>query len=543
MEDRKDVVVLNQENVKSLISNVEVESQKTNEKYEKTKKKLKRSRVLNIILAIFLFIFVVIFGVGGFILSIIYKNVKPHFRALMGDVYNVASVSQINKENIINLDHFIQKLAFVDDVVSLSYYYDKDNKKIEDEMFKGYVKALGDRYAEYMPAQDFEEFTRTNTEGVYYGIGCEVNFDKKSKDCAIVKVYEGSPAETAGLKAKDVFVSVDGKSVKGLSLEEIVDLIKGPAGIERKIVVYRESEKENVEVTAYCGVVDIKLITSDIYEGNIGYISISQFTGKASEQFIEAADKLMAKDIKGLIIDCRSNPGGELRTVCEMIDYVLKDRDGRYTLNQEEQIFEPGKTLIYYSKEKEQIVEAGYCDDNHSIDIPIVVLTDYSTASAAELFSAALRDYRRAKIVGIKTFGKGVMQNIINLDDGSAIKFTVAEYFPPSGYSIDLKGIIPDYSLDAVGVEVEYDEQNHIVLYEDNKAIVFDRDGAIIEEREIEVSTGSEIKKDGKAHVENLKIYDEENKFLDEDWFIKLDDKYQDKQILQAIVILRDQIK
>ena len=228
-----------------------------------------------------------------------------------------------------------------------------------------------------------------------------------------------------------------------------------------------------------------------------------------------------------------------------MMDYLIKDRDGRYTLNQKDQIFEPGKTLLVYIKEKGKIVDAAYADDNHSVELPIVILTNYSTASAAELFTETLRDYKKATVVGVKTFGKGVVQNMIPYDDGSAFKFTVSEYFPPSGYSIDLKGIIPDYSLDVAGIEVNYNKDNNIVVYEDDKEIIFDRNGSIIAENDIVISTESEIdnsNKISKSHVENLKIYDEENSFLDEDWFISLDDKYDDKQLLQANVVMKDKI-
>ena len=308
------------------------------------------------------------------------------------------------------------------------------------------------------------------------------------------------------------------------------------------MVIFRPSENKNYNLTVYCGKVDIKLVSSEIIEGNIGYLDVDEFTGKAANQFRTEIDKLMSKDIKGLIIDLRDNPGGELLTVCEMMDYMVRDTDGKFTLNQKEQIFDEGKTLLVYIKEKEQIVDAAYADDKHSVDIPIVILTNLNTASAAELFTECLRDYDKATVVGLKTYGKGVVQNVIPYDDGSAIKFTVSEYFPPSGYSIDMKGIKPDYSLDILGTEVEYDDDNNIVVYDDDTRIVFNTDGTIINESVATKSTISEAKNNNKGteHVENLKIYDVDNKFIDEDWFIDLDNKYEDKQLLQALVILRD---
>ena len=509
-------------------------------------KKLKRSRTSNIILSIILVLFVVVFIIIAGITFVAYNFFKPHFRALFGKNFNIASISQISTHNQIDLEKFTTKLAYIDDAINILYHYDdKDNKKIEDAMFAGYVSALGDRYAEYMPAKEFEEFTETTTEGVYYGIGCIVSQNKETKDCVVDLVYEGSPAEKGGVIKGDIFVSINGENVRGKDLEYIISLVRGEEGAKREIVMYRKSEDKNVTLTVYCGKVDIKLVTTDVYEGNIGYLKLNEFTGKSSSQFKEGINKLLDQDVKGLIIDLRGNPGGELITVCEIIDYMIKDRDGRYTLNQKEEIFEEGKTLIVYIKEKNEVVDAAYAVDNHEVDLPIVILTDYSTASAAELFTEAMRDYKKATVVGIRTFGKGVVQNIIPYEDGSAIKFTVSEYFPPSGYEIDYKGILPDYSLDVAGIEINYDEDHNIIVVEDNVKYVYNRDGQLVEETTINIATGSEIDKDNikESHVENLKIYDDNNKFIDEDWYIDLDNEYEDKQLLQALIVLKDEIK
>ena len=510
------------------------------------KSKLKKSKIKNIILSIFLCIFILIFIIVAAVTYLVYNSVKPHFRALLGKNFNLASVSQLTSDNQLDLEKFATKLAFLDDAVNILYYYDKDNKKIEDAMFTGYLNALGDNYAEYYPPKDFEEFTERNTEGVYYGIGCLVTQDKNNKDCVIETVYEDSPADKGGIKVGDVIVSINGVYVRGDDLESIIEKIRDQnEGARRDIEVYRKSEDSNITLTVYCGKVDIKLISSKIYEDNIGYLTVSEFTGKSANQFKSEIDKLLEQNIEGLIIDLRGNPGGELITVCQMMDYMIKDRDGRYTLNQKEQVFDPGKTLLVYIREKDEIVDAAYATDGHSVELPIVILTDYSTASAAELFTETLRDYKKATIVGVKTYGKGVVQNIIPYDDGSAFKFTVSEYFPPSGYSIDLKGIIPDYSLDVDGQEILYNEDNNIMIYDGDEEIVFDRNGKIISEKTIIKATESEIIDDDNliSHTDNLKIYDENNAFLNEEWFNELDNEYYDKQILQAIIILKDQLK
>lgn len=506
------------------------------------KTKFKKAHRANIILSVFFGIFAVALIVFFVFLFLVLKNIKSNFRGLLGPNYNIASISQMSKENAINLENFTKKLAYIDDVINIMYYYDKDNKKVEDAMFAGYLKALDDKYSEYYPAKEFEEFTEKTTEGVYHGIGCLVTQDAKTKDCIVNLVYEDSPAEKGGVLKDDIFVSINGEYVRGLSVDEIVSKVRGEEGAKRVIEVFRPSLNQNVSLTVYCGKVDIKLVNTDIYENDIGYIDVDEFTGKASKQFKKGMDDLIDKGVKGIIIDLRGNPGGELMTVCEMMDYVIKDRDGRYTLNQKEEVFETGKTLLVYIKEKEEIVDAAYASDRHEIDVPIVILTNQGTASAAELFTECLRDYKKATVVGVRTYGKGVVQTIIPYEDGSAFKFTASEYFPPSGYSIDVKGILPDYSLDYSGDEILYNDDNNIVVYEDDTKYILDKDGGILEEQKIEKATGSEIvENDEKPHVENFKIYDDNNEFVNEDWYLELYDKYDDKQILQALIVLRNE--
>lgn len=536
------LIELEHESIENLDVDNTKEEKKDGNKIEELTKKLHKNKIHLIISRIFLFIFFLFFVVIMSIMIYAYIRFKPAIKQFMGGNVNLASISYVTDIKGIDLQKFTQKLAFLDGAVELLYHYNnKDNKKLEDAMFKGYLDALDDNYSEYYPAKEFTELTEKITEGVYYGIGCVVTQDKKTKDCKVTLVYEDSPAEKGGVKVGDIFDKIDDKKVRGLPLEDLVNKIKGEEGQMRKIEVYRPDENKNVILTCYCGKVDIKLVNSEMYEDNIGYISISEFTGKAYQQFVKNIDKLQKENAKAFIIDLRNNPGGELTTVCNMLDYLIKDRDGRYTLNQKDEIFDVGKTLLVYIKEKDVVIDAIYATDNHSIELPMVILTNTSSASAAELFTAAMRDYKKATIVGMRTFGKGVVQNIIPYDDGSAFKFTVSEYFPPSGYTIDQMGILPDYSLDSDGNEFSYDDKHNLVSIDDGKKYVFDKFGEIIEE--VTLSTESIVKKDIKAHVENLKIYDEENIMLEKDEFIELDNKYYDKQVLQAIIILKDKIQ
>ena len=419
----------------------------------------------------------------------------------------------------------MDKLGFIDQYVDLFFYYDKDNKKIEDSMFSGYIKALGDKYAEYMPAKQYDNFIE-ETSGEYYGIGCQVKTDPNTNDHVVDAVFEGSPAEKAGVLKGDIIRVVGGVDVTTKTLQEVVDLVKGEEGTQVTIGFYRESEKKIID-------------------------------GKTEQQFKNTIDALIEKQSKGLIIDLRNNPGGELMTVLNMLDYVMKDNDGKFTLNQEE--FKPGNTLLVYMRDKESIVDAYYCDDKHEVTLPIVIIINENSASASELFTQCLKDYEKATVIGHKSYGKGVMQNVQPLPDGSAIRLTVAGYFPPSGYNIDGHGVVPDIGMDKDGNELYYDENGNEFYFDYNKKITIMSNGeekvevlATISEatntednKDTKATLSEAEKKDMKAEIKqyiphnDLAIYDEDFKYRNENWYISLDEKYDDKELLQAIVLLR----
>ena len=423
-------------------------------------------------------------------------------------------------------------------------------------MFTGYIKALGDKYAEYMPAKKYDSFIE-ETSGEYYGIGCQVKTDPATNDHIVEEVFEGSPAEKAGVLKGDIIRVVGGVDVKDKTLQEVVDLVKGEEGTEVVIGFYRESEKKVIDLVCVRGKVEIKRVDYEILEDNIGYIEIKEFTGKTEQQFKNTIDALIEKESKGLIIDLRNNPGGELMTVLNMLDYVLKDNDGKYTLNKEE--FKPGNTLLVYMRDKDTIVDSYYCDDKHEVTLPIVILINENSASASELFTQCLKDYNMAKVVGHKSYGKGVMQNVQPLPDGSAIRITVAGYFPPSGYDIDGHGVVPDIGIDNDGSEIYYDKDGNEFYFDVNKKITILSNG----EEKVELlgsvaeattsnasktkeATSSEVKlekldssiKDYIPH-NDLAIYDDTFKYQNENWFIQLDEKYDDKELLQALVVLK----
>ena len=519
--------------------NQEVKNEKLFELVD-LKKRLRVARGKNVFLTILsILLLTIIIGIftGGYLIF----NRFRYFISGNKDK-NISSASETLN---LNITEFEEKLKLIDDIVTNAFYFEKNNTEIQDSMLKGYFNALNDPYSEYMPPTELDTFIET-TSGEYYGIGAQVSQDQVTKDSIVNEVFPGSPAEEAGLKMGDIFIEVEGEYVRGSDLNDIVSKIKGPEGTKVKFKVYRPEEDTNVELESYRRKVENIIVSHKMLEYNIGYIDIASFTGKAYEQFIKAVTDLEENEAKSLVIDLRNNPGGELDTVLKILDYILRDNNGKYTLNQKEDIFELGRTLLVYMRNKTEIVEEYYCDDNHEVKLPIVILTNLESASAAELFTQCLRDYDKATIVGIRTYGKGIVQNLLPLNDGSAIKLTVSEYFSPSGYSINFKGIKPDYSVDYVGNEVEYGPNNEIVDIDEQKGIkyLFDRDGKqTIDNTYIPpvISTSSDIVSDIKEeHIENKKIYDFENKFLEEAWYEEIDQKYADPQLVQAIVILKD---
>ena len=532
-------------------------------------KKLKRK---NLILTVLVAVFILIFIAAGTFLFIVVDSSNIQFNIIKNRLSKNDTATDSNLTGELDYNFIVDKLTFIDQYVNYFYYYTKDNKKIEDAMFSGYIKALGDKYGEYMPAKTYDNFVE-ETSGEYYGIGCQVKTNPETNENIVDKVFENSPAKEAGIIEGDVFKKIEGVDVSNKTLQEIVDMVKGEENTYVNITFYRDSIKDNIDIKCRRGKVEVQRVDYQILEDNIGYIQINEFTGKTETQFKNTVDQLLEKEAKGFIIDLRNNPGGELMTVLNMLDYVLKDNDGKFTLNQD--VFTPGNTLLVYMRDKETIVDEYYCDDKHDVHLPIVILINENSASASELFTQCLKDYGLAKVVGKRSYGKGVMQNVQPLPDGSAIRLTVAGYFPPSGYEIDGNGVIPDIPIESDGSELFYDNDGNEFYFDANKKITLLKNG----EEKVEIlSTVSNANKDNsdanvstvsiakekiatnsiinendsvndkqlldiinsKKPSNDIAIYDNNFKYQNEDWFIELDEKYEDKVLLQGLLILKE---
>lgn len=329
-----------------------------------------------------------------------------------------------------------EKLSVLKGLIDENYIGDVDEEALEEGIYKGYIQGLEDPYSVYYNEEETKDLYET-TEGEYSGIGAVLSQDLESGVITLVQIYEDSPAAKAGLKDNDILTKVGDIEVTDMDLSEVVTYIKGEKGTDVDLTVLRGEDAEEITVTATRDTVEAQTVKYEMLEGQTGYLSVSEFDSVTYAQYEEALNELTAQGMTGLIVDLRNNPGGNLNTVCEMLDLVLP------------------KGTIVYTEDKDGKRETATSDDEHQINVPMVVLVNGNSASASEIYAGAVQDYGIGKIVGTQTYGKGVVQQIFDLGDGTSVKLTIAEYFTPNGRNIDGEGITPD-----VEVEYEADENN-----------------------------------------------------------------------------------
>ena len=329
-----------------------------------------------------------------------------------------------------------KKLNKLNALIDKYYLYEDeiDTDKLAEGIYSGYTSALGDKYTVYYD-EDETKALMESTSGTFSGVGATLTKDADTGYATIVNVYEDSPAEKAGLKAGDILEKIDDHEVGDEQLDTVVSWIKGEKGTEVKITVLRDGEE--LELTATRDTIEVKTVSYEMKENQIGYIRVSEFDTVTYDQFKEALDDLENQGMQGLIVDLRNNPGGSLDTVTNMLRLLL-----------------PEGTIVS-TKDKNGKKDEITSDGTHVFKKPMAVLVNQYSASASEIFSGAVQDYGTAKIVGVTTYGKGVVQQLMDLGDGTCLKVTIAEYYTPNGRSINGKGVEPD-----VEVEYQYDEEN-----------------------------------------------------------------------------------
>lgn len=322
------------------------------------------------------------------------------------------------------------KLDFLKDVIDLKYLEKTDEKTLEENIYKGLLQGLNDPYSVYYTKDEYDAL-KEETSGSYCGIGALVSQNADTGVITAINVFKGSPAEKAGMKNGDIIYKVEDKEVTGEDLNNVVAKMKGEKDTKVKINVYRTSEKEYIDLEVTRDKVDVPTVEHKMLDKSkgIGYIQITQFEEVTYDQFKEALDDLKKQGMKSVIFDLRNNPGGLYDTVCEMLDDLL-----------------PEGTLVY-TKDKDGNKQEKKSDANF-LDMPMVVLQNENSASASEIFAGAIQDFGAGKIVGTQSFGKGIVQSIIPLSDGSAVKLTVEKYYTPKGVNIHGKGITPDVKVE-----------------------------------------------------------------------------------------------
>lgn len=325
-----------------------------------------------------------------------------------------------------------KKLNMLSNVIDQYYLYgdDIDEKAMQDGIYNGYASGLGDPYTVYYNEEQTRDLLESTT-GEYSGIGATLLQNYQTRQVTIGNIYKDSPAEEAGLKTGDILYQVDDHVIDKEDLSEIVSWIKGEEGTEVDLHVYRGENAEEVVCTATRRKIETQTVEYEMKEDQIGYLRILEFDTVTLKQFENALTDLENQGMKGLVIDLRSNPGGNLDTVVDMLRMIL-----------------PEGTIVS-TKDKDGNVIEEKNEEDHEFKKPLAVLVNQASASASEIFAGAVQDYGVGKIVGMTTYGKGVVQQLVNLGDGTCLKVTIAEYFTAAGRSINKKGITPD-------VEVEY---------------------------------------------------------------------------------------
>lgn len=375
-------------------------------------------------------------------------------------------------EKKLNLNQVSAKMRYLQQIIDAYYLFDQDAEKIEEGIYMGMMYGLDDPYSVYYNEENLTSLLE-ETSGEYCGIGVMVQQNYNTGIITAVRVFEDSPAFEAGMLPGDIFYKVEGESIAGKELDLLVkEDIRGEAGTYVNLTVLRGEAAEEVELCVERRQIEVPTVEHQMMEDNIGYVCVLQFDEITSSQFVDAVEDLKNQGMEKLIVDMRGNPGGVLDTAVEMLAYILPEEklDGMliYTADKN------GKGDRYFSEDGRvwRESDSGEADsrypkeDGNQLDVPLAVLVNGSSASAAEVFTGAIQDYEAGVVVGTTTFGKGIVQNLIPLGDGSGIKLTTAHYYTPSGFDLHGVGLTPD-------VVVELDEELKtkavVPLEEDNQ--------------------------------------------------------------------------
>lgn len=333
----------------------------------------------------------------------------------------------------------VQKLNYLESLINEEYLEEKEEDSLREGLYAGLMSGLNDPYSTYYTAEQYKELNTSN-EGSYVGIGAVLQKDKDG-GAKIVQLYEGGSGEQAGLKKGDVLKAIDGEDVTEKETSDIASMIRESDKDSVSLTIQRDEETKEIKVEIRD--VEIQTVSHEMLDDETGYIRISEFSEVTSNQYKKAFEDLQDKGMKKLVVDLRDNLGGLLTAVCDVLRQILPEG------------------LIVYTEDKNGKKEEEKCDGKSELAMPLAVLVNGGSASASEIFAGAVKDYGIGTIVGTTTYGKGVVQTIQPLSDGSAVKITIAKYFTPKGNDINKKGIAPDVEAELSEDSTDWTELTH----------------------------------------------------------------------------------
>lgn len=347
---------------------------------------------------------------------------------------------------VLSDDSRVQKLEYLEKMIDQDYLGEKDEDQLAEGMYAGLIYGLGDAYSRYYTAEEYEQET-SSTDGSYVGIGISMEANKEG-GVKIAECYEGGPGEIAGLEEGDVISAIDGEDITEMDTSEVAGLIRNSGKDQVTLTIHREDEEKPIEITVEIRDVELHSVFGEMLDDETGYIHISEFTGVTPDQYLETFQSLEDQGMQKLVIDLRDNPGGLLDSVCSILNHVLPEG------------------LIVYTEDKYGNRTEETSNGKDPLEIPLAVLVNENSASASEIFAGAVKDYGIGTIVGTTTYGKGVVQSVRQLADGSAVKLTVSNYFTPKGNNINKVGIQPNVE---VKLSTELLNKKEITHEEDNQ--------------------------------------------------------------------------
>lgn len=383
-------------------------------------------------------------------LTVLLIGVCVYVGKLAYDLFAVreAGTGNADSGSVVSMET-IQKMKTIEEVIDTYYYGDEVTAgELQDGVYKGMMEALGDPYSEYYSMEELEDAVNSN-QGISYGIGAYISMNKQMNMAMINGVMEDSPAQKAGLREGDIIYKVGEEFTQGMSLTKVVSMVKGREGTTVQLTIYREGEADYLDMEIVrAKQIEANTVNSGMIEDheNIGYIQIVEFDGVTVDQYTEAMAVLKEQGMEAMILDLRSNPGGDLTAVVDIARKILP------------------AGLVVYTEDKNGKRMEYTCDGKNELQIPLVVLVNEYSASASEILAGAIQDYNKGTLIGTTTYGKGIVQRIHRLDDGTALKLTVSAYFTPSGRNIHGIGIEPD-------IELEYDYEANEADGTDNQVL------------------------------------------------------------------------